>query len=161
MTTQPNDSASSYAGQSSAAPPNPSTSGDPPGDSGARLRIDVRRSASEVVEVRVSGELDMVGAPLLRGKLTEEMANCRALVLDLGGVEFLGTAGLSILLEASKLAEHQNVRWGIVASRHAVTHPLRAVGLRDVLPVHTSVAIATSAVTNTSITNRSIADNVE
>lgn len=140
MTTQPNDGSAPRA-----APRGPGTTGNPPAQ---RLNVDVRRGPAGVVEVRVSGELDMVGAPVLRSRLTEELADCRALVLDLADVEFLGTAGLSILLEADKLAQRRDIRWGIVATRHAVTHPLRAVGLGDVLPVHPSVAIATSAVTS-------------
>lgn len=141
MTTQPNDGSTPRG-----APRGPGTTGagGPPAQG---LNIDVRRGQGGVVEIRVSGELDMVGAPVLRGRLTEELANCRALVLDLADVEFLGTAGLSILLEADTLAQRRDIRWGIVATRHAVTHPLRAVGLGDVLPVHPSVAIATTAVT--------------
>jgi len=149
MTTQPNDSSTS--GVERPQPPKPRshrTVGDLWSDAHPhRISVDVHRGAGGVVEIRVFGELDMVGAPLLRERINEEMPRCRALVLDLGGVDFLGTAGLSILLEAAQQAEHANVRWGIVASRHAVTHPLQAVGLRDVLPIHPSVAVATHAVT--------------
>jgi len=113
-----------------------------------RLRIDVRRETGGIVQIRVSGELDMIGAPHLRTRLHEEMARCRALVLDLGGVDFLGTDGLSTLLDAGRQAEADDVRWGIVATRHAVTHPLQAVGLQDVLPLHASVDGATTAVTS-------------
>lgn len=142
MTTQPNDGFVPRG-----APRGPNVAGGV-SLSAQRLTIDVHRGECGIVEVKVSGELDMVGAPVLRGTLTQELTTCRALVLDLADVEFLGAAGLSILLEADKLAQGRDVQWGIVATRHAVTRPLLAVGLGDVLPIHPSVAIATSAVTN-------------
>ena len=50
--------------------------------------------------VTVSGEIDTLTAPTLARCLTEQLSAAGVVVVDLDGVEFLGSAGLSVLFEA-------------------------------------------------------------
>src|ERR1700761_8880197 len=57
--------------------------------------------------LHVSGEVDMLTAPVLAEQIeyqvgADGVAGGRALVFDLTGVGFLGSAGLAVLAEASK-----------------------------------------------------------
>jgi anti-sigma B factor antagonist len=50
--------------------------------------------------VTVTGEVDTLTAPKLALVLNEQLSTARVVVVDLDGVEFLGSAGLSALFEA-------------------------------------------------------------
>ena len=65
--------------------------------------------------VRLRGEIDAFSAPRLRDDLRREVDARPALVaLDLSGLEFLGVAGLSVLLEVQQLADEQHRRAALV-----------------------------------------------
>lgn len=51
--------------------------------------------------VKPVGEIDMLTAPALAKAFRDELTTaCRVLVVDLKGVEFLGSSGLAALLES-------------------------------------------------------------
>ena len=56
------------------------------------------RNAAGVVTVTVVGEVDTFTAPVLRSTLDSQLEQSpRELVIDLSGVQFLGSAGLAVL----------------------------------------------------------------
>lgn len=116
----------------------------PPGQA---INIDVEHMSDGVVLARVSGEVDILAAPTLRECIDEHLEGAHALVLDLDGVGFLGSSGLSVLVETGTQVAKTDVKWAIVASKRTVTRPLQATGLDDALPLYQSVADAVSAVT--------------
>ncbi|CCH90800.1 putative Anti-sigma-B factor antagonist [Modestobacter italicus] len=86
--------------------------------------------------VTVVGEVDTLGAPVLGGCLDELLAcpDVRAVELDLSGVTFLDSAGLTVLVRAHRTAEGSGrvlrLRCG---TGRAVLRPLQLTGLVDVL----------------------------
>jgi anti-sigma B factor antagonist len=67
-----------------------------------QLVID-RDQDGEVVKLRLYGELDLASAALLQGELEDvEALDSRRLVIDLGGLEFMDSTGLHLLLAAVK-----------------------------------------------------------
>ncbi|MCR3718937.1 MULTISPECIES: STAS domain-containing protein [Prauserella salsuginis group] len=110
------------------------------------MRIEAERRADGIVHARVSGELDLLSAPDLRKWIHEELPAPARLVLDLDGVDFLGSAGLSVLAELSEQAAGDQLNWAIVASTRVVLRPLEATGLAEQIPVHAGVDSAVSAV---------------
>ena len=86
--------------------------------------------------VTVAGEVDTLGAPVLGGCLDQLLArpDVRTVELDLSGVTFLGSAGLTVLVRAHRTAEGTGrvlrVRCG---TGRAVLRPLQITGLVDVL----------------------------
>ncbi|MBK1786485.1 anti-sigma factor antagonist [Prauserella cavernicola] len=100
------------------------------------LRIEADHRPDGIVLARVSGEVDLLSAPDLRAWIQEEVAPPSSLVLDLDGVGFLGSAGLSVLAELAERSIGQQLRWAIVASSRVVLRPLEATGLAAQMPVH-------------------------
>jgi anti-sigma B factor antagonist len=110
------------------------------------LAITLETTAQGVPVLRVAGEIDMRTAPMLRLEVEQAIARRPILVLDLTDVEFLASAGLSILIELARRAPETGLRWGAVATGRAVLRPLEAVGLLSVIPVYPTVTDAVAAV---------------
>jgi anti-sigma B factor antagonist len=92
-------------------------------------------SADAVVRVTAVGEVDSSSAPLLRAELDTALdaGELRELVVDLDGVTFLDSAGLSVLAGAHRRAAGCDVRLRVLASSRAVIRPLQITGLWDLL----------------------------
>ncbi|MGY2079835.1 STAS domain-containing protein [Modestobacter sp. SYSU DS0657] len=88
--------------------------------------------------VTVSGEVDSTTAPGLRGAILEVLARpgLDVVELDLSGVTFLDSAGLSVLATAHRtaLAAGRTLRMRCGTAR-AVVRPLQITGLWDVFDV--------------------------
>lgn len=115
----------------------------------ADQEIDIAISGLDggVVVLEVSGEIDMLTAPVLRQYLLKGLnEDCRHLVLDLRGVTFLGSSGLSVLVEATRLTENKHATLGLVCSNRSVIRPLEATGLTDVFAIHATREQAVDAV---------------
>jgi anti-sigma B factor antagonist len=91
------------------------------------------------VVVRACGELDMLTAPRLSWQLERAEAIVvppAPVVVDLSGLTFLGSAGLSVLLDHNDRCTALGSRLEVVAGKcHAVVRPLEATGLDKVLTV--------------------------
>lgn len=116
----------------------------PPGQA---INIDVEHKPQGVVLARITGEVDILAAPILRECIDEHLSHARGLIVDLDGVGFLGSSGLSVLVETGNRVAGTDLAWAVVASRHEVTRPLQATGLDDALPLYENVPDAMSAVT--------------
>jgi anti-sigma B factor antagonist len=92
-------------------------------------------SADAVVRVTAVGEVDSSSAPLLRTELETALdgGDLRELVVDLDGVTFLDSAGLSVLAGAHRRAAGHDVHLRVLASNRAVIRPLQITGLWDLL----------------------------
>jgi anti-sigma B factor antagonist len=100
--------------------------------------ISLRTAISEagVVTVTVVGEVDTFTAPVLRSSLDTQLEQQpRELVIDLSGVQFLGSAGLAVLVETQKASRAHNVDLRLIATTRAVTRPLEVTGLIDLFTI--------------------------
>ena len=89
-----------------------------------------------VVTVTVVGEVDTFTAPVLRSSLDSQLeGQPKELVIDLCGVQFLGSAGLAVLVETQKAARAKEVGLKLIASTRAVTRPLEVTGLIDLFTI--------------------------
>jgi anti-sigma B factor antagonist len=89
-----------------------------------------------VVTVTVVGEVDTFTAPVLRSTLDSQLElQPRELVIDLSGVQFLGSAGLAVLVETQKSARSRDVDLRLIATTRAVTRPLEVTGLIDLFTI--------------------------
>ena len=79
--------------------------------------------------VSVSGEIDLVTAPALEQAIGTVVADGpTALVVDLSGVDFLGSVGLEILAAThEKLGD--SAEFGVVARGPATRRPIHLTGL--------------------------------
>ena len=88
------------------------------------------------VTVTVVGEVDTFTAPVLRASLDTQLEQQPTeLVIDLCGVQFLGSAGLAVLVETQKSARSQDVGLRLIANTRAVTRPLEVTGLIDLFTI--------------------------
>jgi anti-sigma B factor antagonist len=97
---------------------------------------------NHAVIVRAVGEVDLVSAPLLSAQL--ELAEAvvvppAPLLLDLTGVTFMGSAGLSVLLDHRDRCAAVGTRLRVVGS-WVVERVVTVAGLTEAIPVVTGHA---------------------
>lgn len=96
-----------------------------------------------VAVLHMSGEIDMATTDTIAEQLFTRLSDQpSALVVDLSGVDFLGSAGLGVLIEAYQRAQEAGVTLRIVATTRPVLRPLEISGLLDVLPVYRGLSEA-------------------
>lgn len=111
-----------------------------PGESNFRV---VTTVAPEATTVGVAGSIDMVTAPPFAHAVAAAQADLpQALLIDLSGVDFLGSAGLSVLVDAARRASDSGSAMVIVADNHPVVHALEVTGLDTVLTIVPTAAQA-------------------
>ena len=105
---------------------------EPPGGQAVNVTVEHQGKASVLV---VSGDIDMVTAPGFEKALIGALRpRPEILVVDLTGVAFLGSAGLTALVAARQEAgEVTAVR--VVAKSSATARPLQLTGLDQELPL--------------------------
>jgi anti-anti-sigma factor len=98
-------------------------------------------SSHAVVVVAVSGEFDMATCDVVSQALHAHLdATPLGMVIDLSEVEFLGSAGLAVLIEVDKRAPERHTRLGIVTSGSpAVTRVMQISGLASILPIYPTI----------------------
>lgn len=96
------------------------------------------------VAVVVAGaEIDLATAPDLDAAMAAAAATGPScVVVDLGGVRFMGAAGLAVLLSWRTAARGRGIDVRLAAADVHLRRLLRLTGLADVLVVHGSVAEA-------------------
>lgn len=96
-----------------------------------QIRLDWADSAAVLT---VDGEVDAVSAPQLQSGVEDALKRLPAvLVVDLSGVSFFGSAGLSVLLLALDQLAENSLR--VVASPQ-VRRPIEVTGLDRMLDVY-------------------------
>ncbi|MGW6449114.1 STAS domain-containing protein [Lentzea sp. NPDC055074] len=109
-------------------------------DPTALATVVVDRIAPDVVVLHVSGELDTTSSGSLNGPLEiHAVEGQRAVVVDLAGVRFLGSAGLEALVLGQQRASKAGVEFVVVASSRAALRPIEATGLDAVFTIVASV----------------------
>jgi anti-sigma B factor antagonist len=108
-----------------------------------RLRVHHQEARGAVV-VAVVGDVDMNTVPELEGRLAAAERPDLPLVVDLTGVTFLDSSGLSALVRCHQ----RGLRGGgfrlVVASR-VVARPLALTALDELLEIHPTLAAALEA----------------
>ncbi len=94
------------------------------------LDVAVSDGDSRGVVLTVRGEVDMHSSGMLRGAVDSVLAGRpRMVVLDLQGVTFFASAGLSILVDLRRAAGLRRIAMRVVCDVRAVLRPIEAVGL--------------------------------
>lgn len=106
------------------------------------LQVTAEPDGPGVVVVHVTGDLDLYTASVLHERLWPHLEQNDMVVIDLSGVAFLGSAGLSELVAAHDTATRNGVRIRLVATGHAVLRPLEVTGLRTAFDIVDSVEAA-------------------
>jgi anti-sigma B factor antagonist len=103
------------------------------------LRLVVENRNGDVL-IRAVGELDMSSAPSLTAAAEDAIADgYRLLLLDLSGLSFLDSTGLSALLAIHRDAEARDSRAAIIAPSENALRVLEMLGVEQVLNIHDTV----------------------
>jgi anti-anti-sigma factor len=100
-----------------------------------QLRFDISRDDGRVT-IAISGDLDMAGTLRLQPQLDRLIEEVRpdVLVLDLRGVDFVDSVGMSLLVEAYEAALGGEFRLAIVRGSREVQRIFELAGYDGVLP---------------------------
>ena len=99
----------------------------------AGFAVDVGAAQDGVITVTVAGAVDLLTAPRVSEALERAQLDAAAVTLDMRPVEFLGSAGLSALVDAARRADDAGSKLAIVATNHAVVRAVQVTGLDAVL----------------------------
>ncbi len=96
--------------------------------------LSVESQANGVVVI--AGELSLAEAPILERHLADVLANASSpVVVDLAGVEFIDSTGLSVLVRAQQQATERGVEFGVQNPRAQAHRLLSLTGLEERLTI--------------------------
>jgi anti-sigma B factor antagonist len=95
------------------------------------LDLQVAEHGSDARVVTVGGEIDTLTAPEFAVFVIGQLVVVPLVVLDLDGVQFLGSAGLSVLVKANKLAAQEGRHLRLVCHSGTINRALDVTGLRE------------------------------
>jgi anti-sigma B factor antagonist len=97
------------------------------------LTIEFQKSRAAFT-VRLVGDLDLEGAPLVESELVRLVSSDgKPVVVDLSGLEFIDSTGLQSLLRASRMAEARGKPVSYTGASAQVAKVLAVTGLDEVL----------------------------
>lgn len=112
----------------------------------APLAVDVRRTPSRAAVCVLSGDLDIETLAPAREALDLLVAERpRALVVDLGRVDFCDSSGLNLLLQTRMAAADEGLSFHLAALSGPVRHLLELTGAKAVFTIHETVDAALAA----------------
>ena len=99
-----------------------------------------RRDAGEAVVLQVNGVVDIITAPSLATHIDVALSGTPAvLVIDLTGVDFLSSAGITVLVEVQRLTQNSPTSLRVAADGSATSRTLRIVGLDEFIDLYPTV----------------------
>lgn len=104
------------------------------------VRID---KPDDVLVVSAAGAVDLQTAPQLADAVADAGRQSASFMLDLTEVDFLSSAGLSVLVTAAQHAQTAGGRLAIVATNRTVLRALEVTGLDTVLTIFDTEGEAT------------------
>lgn len=112
--------------------------------SASGLRVDERRPDPNTLVLVIRGELDLLTAPDLGARISTRLdGSLRMVVIDLSGLDFIGAAGMSVLVESRELTERNGAVLHVVTGdNRCVVRALKLTGLYEQLAVRLSVSAA-------------------
>lgn len=121
------------------------------------LTTELSRPQPGVVLLAVDGEVDTLTAPRLQVDLDDALdaAGTDAVtVVDLGGVTFLASSGLAVLIYGARRATAVGRRLHLVVATRSVARPLQVTGAVALFDVHADVASALAALAGAAVAPR-------
>ena len=96
-------------------------------------------SRGDTMVITISGDLDIVTSPQLDECLTRVEGDHDAIILDFGGVTFLDTSALAVIVGHWKHAEAKGGTLALASARYRYTKTLWITGLADKLTLYDTV----------------------
>jgi anti-anti-sigma factor len=98
-----------------------------------------------VVQITLSGRMDMLGVEDVSGPFNDAVGKRKALVaVDLSQVEFMASVGLRLLFANARNLHQHGGKMALAAAQPEVQTVLDATGVPKVIPVYTTLSEACS-----------------
>lgn len=113
-------------------------------DRRGRFTVSPRRDGETLV-LHVAGDLDVLTAPTLGTHLDVALSSAlptSVVIVDLTDVEFLSSAGISVLVETHRLTAASDLSLRVVAEGPVTSRPLRLMRLDEVIDLYPTVEAA-------------------
>ncbi|GII78925.1 anti-sigma factor antagonist [Sphaerisporangium rufum] len=111
------------------------------------LTVDVE-TAGPVRTLTLAGELDHGGAPHLQQALDDAYTcGCRQLIIDLTGLSFCDSTGISVLLGARRVMAARRGDLALAGVNARVERIFRLIGLAEAFPTYATAEQARAAIT--------------
>ena len=91
-----------------------------------------RNMNGTVLEIALEGRLDTMTAPELEAELNQSMSGAESLIMDLGKLEYISSAGIRVLLAAANKLEDPD-KMKVENSNEVVKMAFILTGLGDLL----------------------------
>jgi anti-anti-sigma factor len=109
------------------------------------LQLSASMAANGVVTLRVDGEVTFVTSPQLRKELVRLIdGDARSVTIDLTGLTFMDSSGLSTLIVAWQAAQRRGIALNLDSVPAFFSQVLAITGLHTVLPVRSADATDTA-----------------
>jgi len=106
-------------------------------DYGSESDITVVDPVEGVCVVGVAGEIDLLAARTLQQVLARELgAGHQAVLVDLSGCEFVGSAGLAALVASRGRAKTGGTVFALAGMNHTVARSIEATGLEPLFDIY-------------------------
>lgn len=114
------------------------------------LGLEVAEHGPDARVVTVVGEIDALAAPELAAFLTTQLVVAPVVVVNLNGVRFMGSAGLSVLFEANEVATREERTLRLVCNSQTANWALKVTGLWEQFTFADNVPDALNNITHNS-----------
>ncbi len=106
----------------------------------------LKRKEKDALVISLKGRLDAVTTPMLEKDLTELMAGGeRFLILDLGNLDYISSAGLRTILAVTKKLREKQGRLLLASLKSVVREVFDISGFSSIIPIFESVDAAISS----------------
>ena len=97
------------------------------------LNIEKKTNASELI-VFLTGRLDTTTAPQLDKELKASLGGVTELIIDMGALEYISSAGLRVLLSAQKVMNKQG-EMKVIHVNDTIMEIFEVTGFSDILTI--------------------------
>ena len=97
------------------------------------LDIEKKTNASELI-VSLTGRLDTTTAPQLDKELKASLGGVTELIIDMGALEYISSAGLRVLLSAQKVMNKQG-EMKVIHVNDTIMEIFEVTGFSDILTI--------------------------
>ncbi|MGF1470840.1 MAG: STAS domain-containing protein [Rubrobacteraceae bacterium] len=102
------------------------------------FEVSVVEHAGPYSVIAVRGEVDLHTAPKVESAIERETNGVGAVVVDLGGITFMDSTALSMLMRAKGFLEEQNVSLRLAAPSQAVDRIFGVTGFGEYFDIYPS-----------------------
>ncbi len=110
------------------------------------MPIEIRDLDNGVTLAILSGRLDVAGAEAIDLPMNVVGGSRKAVVVDLAGVEFIGSMGLRAIVMLAKTVQRRSGKAVLLAPRPEVEEVITTSGIDELIAIHADAESANAAV---------------